>query len=360
MADRDEDVEAGAKQFEKAGNSPQQLPLWKDANKVQLVTNIVLGFTCLLLLIMMSSVLSEVGELREEGGVQGAQPNMGSAWYGNHRELMAQIDGTENIQANSTLGIALLHDPSSLMKPFYAGLWEHFVSQVSQAHCGVATMVTMLNAMNLPREERPMADMYAPYSYFTQENFWNNCTNDVMKPSGIIQDPYGITLEQLSRFLQCYAPSDFEYAGDMPKKAVTFREMVIKHMRADDHYLGVNFHRGTLGQAGGGHHSPIAGYNAEKDMVLMLDVNRAKFYPVWVPLVRMYDAMNTNDSCGMWTQNEDFVPEPRAIPEWQLTGHVCAGAKAENLITRYQDPVCSSRTRGLILTCKPGSAKCAL
>jgi hypothetical protein len=46
---------------------------------------------------------------------------------------------------------------------------------------------------------------------------------------------------------------------------------------------------------GGGHHSPIAGYLADQDLVLVLDVNR-KYGPWLVQSARLYDAMNTVDT----------------------------------------------------------------
>ena len=43
------------------------------------------------------------------------------------------------------------------------------------------------------------------------------------------------------------------------------------------------FSRAPLGQTGDGHYSPIAGYDAETDHVLVLDVARFK-YPPWCAL----------------------------------------------------------------------------
>jgi hypothetical protein len=44
-------------------------------------------------------------------------------------------------------------------------------AQVNQAFCGVATMATILNAMNFPRQNRPLSLMMgAGNSYFDQKN----------------------------------------------------------------------------------------------------------------------------------------------------------------------------------------------
>jgi hypothetical protein len=49
----------------------------------------------------------------------------------------------------------------------------------------------------------------------------------------------------------------------------------------EDEVLCVSFHRGTLNQTGDGHFSPIGGYCAEKNMVLVLDVARFKVHNIF-------------------------------------------------------------------------------
>jgi hypothetical protein len=56
----------------------------------------------------------------------------------------------------------------------------------------------------------------------------------------------------------------------------------------------VNFARGPLFGEGGGHHSPIAGYLIEEDLVFVLDVNES-YRPWLVRADRLLAAMNTMD-----------------------------------------------------------------
>lgn len=208
--------------------------------KTLLIGATVIGIACLILVAMMGSVLSSVSDLKDnlkknlevsDGTKESMHAGMGKGgmmdrWYGNHMQLMEEIDGKSVIDVNSTHGVALLHDASSLVKPYFMGLalshatqvrylmliaeahitlvipllrfrsfhtlaiWSErlmithvhgrdtiqltrtflLCEQITQSYCGVATMVTILNAMNLPREDRPYEDMNGMYSYFTQGN----------------------------------------------------------------------------------------------------------------------------------------------------------------------------------------------
>jgi hypothetical protein len=63
-------------------------------------------------------------------------------------------------------------------------------------------------------------------------------------------------------------------------------------------YVGINFHRTEIGELGGGHMSPVGAYDASTDRVLVMDVSRYKYPPVWTSLVSAYRAMNTTDGAS--------------------------------------------------------------
>jgi glutathione gamma-glutamylcysteinyltransferase len=62
--------------------------------------------------------------------------------------------------------------------------------------------------------------------------------------------------------------------------------------------LLASYSRKVLKQSGDGHFSPIGGYHAEKDMVLIMDVARFKYPPHWVPLESLFHAMQPIDSAA--------------------------------------------------------------
>ena len=75
-------------------------------------------------------------------------------------------------------------------------LASNFVTQQNQAFCGVASMVMVLNALELPAPAVPAFD---PYRTFTQDNVFDSRTEAVL-PVEVIKK-MGITLDQLGGLL---------------------------------------------------------------------------------------------------------------------------------------------------------------
>jgi hypothetical protein len=91
-------------------------------------------------------------------------------------------------------------------------------------------------------------------------------------------------------------------ARERTKKTVTvLRDLTLAQFReelthANDptrRYI-INIDRGPLFGTTGGHHSPIGGYLADRDLVLVIDVNE-KYKPWLVATDRLFQAMDTID-----------------------------------------------------------------
>ncbi|KAJ3061736.1 hypothetical protein HK102_009006, partial [Quaeritorhiza haematococci] len=70
-----------------------------------------------------------------------------------------------------------------------------------------------------------------------------------------------------------------------------FLSEVKRTSRSPSEYLVVSYHRGTLGQTGTGHFSPVGGYNEKENMVLILDVARFKYPAYWVSVDLIWDSL---------------------------------------------------------------------
>jgi hypothetical protein len=104
--------------------------------------------------------------------------------------------------------------------------------------------------------------------------------------------PEGVTLDQLAAIARQKLGGRVTVLRDLD--LASFR-VELSHANDLSRRYVVNFTRGPLFGVGGGHHSPIAAYLVDEDLVLVLDVNKA-YGPWLVKSKRLYDAMNTVDT----------------------------------------------------------------
>ena len=193
------------------------------------------------------------------------------------------------INFNSNEGEKLLIESNA--RKDYFPLSIHFVTQNNQAFCGVASMVMVLNAMNIPQ---PETSVYGKFRIFTQENFFNNPETQKVKPVEKVARE-GMTLAQLKQFLESYKVKvDMYYGSEVSLDK--FRTLVKTNLQQPNNFILVNYLRKTINQESGGHISPIAAYNEKSDRFLILDVSRYKYPPVWVKTADLWKAINTVDS----------------------------------------------------------------
>ncbi|MBW4500787.1 MAG: phytochelatin synthase family protein [Scytonema hyalinum WJT4-NPBG1] len=177
-----------------------------------------------------------------------------------------------------------------------------FVTQNNQAYCGVASIVMVLNGLQIPAPEAPQ---YSPYRVFTQENFFNNeATRKVLAPEVVSR--MGMTLEQIGQFLASYNVKPKVYhAADTNLQ--DFRKLASENLKQPGNFVLVNYLRREIGQEKGGHISPLAAYNEKMDRFLIMDVSRYKYPPVWVKTADLWKAMATPDSVSRKTRGFVFV-----------------------------------------------------
>jgi hypothetical protein len=172
----------------------------------------------------------------------------------------------------------------------YFLLASNFLTQKTQAYCGVASMVMVLNALGLPA---PVVPEYAPYRTFTQDNVLSEQTDAILPRETLARQ--GMTLDQLGGILATQpVRAEVHHASD--SSVDEFRKLAGAYLGEPGHFVLVNYLRKTLGEEIGGHISPLAAYDAKADRFLILDVARYKYPPVWVKTADMFAAMNTLDA----------------------------------------------------------------
>jgi hypothetical protein len=172
----------------------------------------------------------------------------------------------------------------------YFPLASNFLTQKTQAYCGVASIVMVLNALDV---SAPTTPEYEPYHTFTQDNVFTAATEAVLPRETIAHQ--GMTLDQIGGILATVpVKAEVHHAAD--SSAEEFRKLASAALGQPGHYVIVNYLRKAIGQERGGHISPLAAYDSKADRFLLLDVARYKYPPVWVKTSDIFDAMNTTDS----------------------------------------------------------------
>jgi hypothetical protein len=191
------------------------------------------------------------------------------------------------IALDSDAGEALLRGAEA--RDDFVPLSMQFVTQVHPAFCGVASLVMLLNALEVPGPASPMT---TGIGVFDQENVFSPKTEAVRARAAIEEN--GMTLDQFAGLVGAYGLKALvHHAGDTDLD--TFRKLAIAQIDGRGTYVVVNYLRSALGQKTYGHISPLGAYDADTDRFLILDVTRYKYPPVWVTAADLYGAMNTSD-----------------------------------------------------------------
>lgn len=172
----------------------------------------------------------------------------------------------------------------------YWQLAPTFAVQMTQSYCGVASAITVLNAMPI---NKPVDPIYAPHAYFTQNNFFTPAVEKIIPSQTVLK--MGMTRDEMSTALMQHSVKVNSIAGDSLDDTA-LRSLLKKALGEDGQYVLINFLRASLGQVGGGHWSVLAAYDTGSDSVLLLDVAKYKYAPAWVGISTLRLAINTIDT----------------------------------------------------------------
>ncbi|PWB81002.1 MAG: glutathione gamma-glutamylcysteinyltransferase [Methylocystaceae bacterium] len=172
----------------------------------------------------------------------------------------------------------------------YWPLASEFVTQKNGAFCGVATLVMVLNSLEVPA---PDVAHVGPYKAFNQDNVLNGATEAIVAQSNILRR--GMTLDELGALFGAFGvEARAVHASQVSLEE--FRDAARDYLSRERHFVVVNYLRTSIGQIRDGHISPLAAYDENTDRFLILDVARFKYPPVWVEATELFAAMNTIDA----------------------------------------------------------------
>ncbi len=186
----------------------------------------------------------------------------------------------------------------------YPALAAAFQPQALVSYCGVATSVTVLDALGTDTSQ---------WSFFSTEA--NRVRSRMQVTFG------GMSLPEFSGLLRSHGPSAVMIHAS-EASVESFRAAVRRNLSAPNDYLVVNYQREALGQDRVGHISPVAAYDPVSDSVLIMDTAAHKYPPTWAPLPQLFQAMNTTDPASGLSrgyveirQDGQEVPDPASLLE---------------------------------------------
>ena len=204
------------------------------------------------------------------------------------------------IEFGSADGRALFREALALgtMESYFA-LAEQHHTQADPAFCGLGSLVVVLNALAID----PGRLWKGPWRWFSEEMLDCCVSLEVVRRAGL-------TLGEVGCLARCNGADARVVAASAGDEEV-FRQAILQSSRsATGPFLIAAYSRAALGQSGQGHYSPIGGYHAGRDLVLLLDVARFKYPPHWVPLPQLFRAMQAADP--VTGQSRGFIQLVRA------------------------------------------------
>eukprot|EP00300_Choanocystis_sp_HF-7_P043290 c9873_g1_i1.p1 GENE.c9873_g1_i1~~c9873_g1_i1.p1 ORF type:complete len:323 (+),score=37.59 c9873_g1_i1:78-1046(+) len=182
----------------------------------------------------------------------------------------------------------------------YFHLAEHFMTQSDPFFCGLTTLAMVLNALAVD----PKRVWKGPWRWYTEELL------DCCAPTDSVRAMGGVSFQEFLGYAECQNISVVGVQAGTPE----FTEAYFRHslqatatasnlLPAEngrgagemDTALVCSYSRASLNQTGEGHFSPVAGFNAKRDLALVLDVARFKYPPHWVPVSALFHAMSPVD-----------------------------------------------------------------
>lgn len=164
----------------------------------------------------------------------------------------------------------------------YFRLAEQFHTQSDPAFCGLGSLVVALNALAID----PGRLWKGPWRWFAEDLL------DCCVPLSTVRER-GLDVDELACLARCNGAEVTLCRADA-SDAPAFRE-ALRGAADGGSVVVVAYDRARLGQTGSGHFSPIGGFHSRRDLALVLDVARFKYPPHWVPVERLFHAMESVD-----------------------------------------------------------------
>jgi len=191
-------------------------------------------------------------------------------------------------------------DPANL----YWALAPHLLSQHTDCACALASASMALNALRSLGGHHKVGDIISEQRLLQEmaDDHWHAAFQAGIG-DGLELARYG---DDLPRALGLFALQDRWSVSVHRMQAADaaaverFRADLVAMQQAADRLLIANFHLDAFYGDGVdiGHYSPIGAYDTAQDRVLILDVYKPDYEPVWAPAAHLAQAMSRHDDRG--------------------------------------------------------------
>lgn len=164
----------------------------------------------------------------------------------------------------------------------YFPLAEQFHTQSEPSFCGLGSLVVALNALAID----PGRLWKGPWRWFSEDLL------DCCVPLEEVRRR-GLDLDEVACLARCNG-ADVEMHRAEVDNLELWRS-TLKIAASGGMVVIASYDRSAMGQTGNGHASPIGGYHAARDLVLVMDVARFKYPPHWTSAARLWHAMQIVD-----------------------------------------------------------------
>ena len=197
-----------------------------------------------------------------------------------------------------------LHDDRTYLQrspaPDFWALMPYYLPQLTGSSCSAASVAMLMNAL---RVELPLS---ADDKLVTERDLLKRAANAAWQKAAA-EDGDGVSLDQLGRLIERSLTAyglgahevevvHVESASD--ETLAQLRKLLAANEASADDFILINFVQSVFtGDPEGnvGHISPLAAYDAERQRVLVMDVDRSWYEPYWVSDRTLLEGMATLD-----------------------------------------------------------------
>jgi hypothetical protein len=179
----------------------------------------------------------------------------------------------------------------------YWSIAPHLIQQATDSSCSLATAVMLLNAVRGREGHLRIGGAVSEDRLLDRlgDEFWRACV--AAEGNGLSLTEFAAAMERALAAYECAGAWSVAITPvtDAASAIDALRATLTKMEREGGAFVAANFHLDLLYGDGVdvGHFSPVGAYDAARDLVLMLDVYKKDYEPMWAPLPRLAAAMAT-------------------------------------------------------------------